>query len=105
MQRQVSAARVRNPDNFEFVVIISPREREPPNDERKPYLVEMAAQNIKRLPHSGQKSKTTTAWVEEHFPTPEEMRAFVQKVPIATVILILRGVTNFGNGKKEEMVV
>jgi hypothetical protein len=86
-------------------VIISPQEREPPNDERKLYLVEIAAQNIKRLPHLGQKSKITTASVEEHFQTPEEIRTFVHKVPTATIILTLRGVTNFGNGKEEEMVL
>jgi hypothetical protein len=53
----------------------------------------------------GAKLKIITAWVQEHFPTPDEMRTFVQRVPTAIIVLIVRGVANFGNGKKEEMVL
>jgi hypothetical protein len=42
------------------------------------------------------------AWVEEHFPAPEEMRTVMQKVLTAIIMLILRGVTSFGNGKKSK---
>jgi hypothetical protein len=65
----------------------------------------MGAQNIKRLTHTGQKLKKIETLIRDRFPAPDEMRSFVQKVPTSVIVLIARGVNEFGSGIICEMVV
>jgi hypothetical protein len=94
-----------NPSDFELEIKNYEREREPPTEARKGFLIEMAAQNIKRLSHTREKVKTIETWLKDHFPATNEMTSFIQKVPTSVIILIARGVTEFGSGVRPELVV
>jgi hypothetical protein len=61
----------------------------------------MTTTNIKRLSHTGKKKAEVRQWVDEKFPRPEEMTTFVQKIPLAIMTLISRGVAAFAKRKAE----
>jgi hypothetical protein len=94
-----------NPPDFELEIKHYEREREPPKEARKIYLIEMAAQNIKRFTHTREKIKTIETWLKDHFPATNEMTTFIQKIPTSVIILIARGVTEFGSGITPELIV
>jgi hypothetical protein len=94
-----------NPAEFELETENCERERAPPTEAWKDYLVEMTAQNIKRLTHTGEKLKKIETWIRDRFPAPDEMRSLTQKVSTSVIVLIAGGVTEFGSGVTLEMVV
>jgi hypothetical protein len=71
------------------------RVEEVPTEERKEFLVRLAAEKIKRRSGTGQKIKVVTKWMDDNFPSPDQMTAFVQKISLAVLIMITDGVNYF----------
>jgi hypothetical protein len=81
--------------------VLLPRENEALGDERKAFLRLLAAEVIKRRSHSRKSIEKIAAWVDDLFAWSKGITAFVQKIPLELLLLITRGVKEFGPPRRQ----
>jgi hypothetical protein len=69
-----------------------------PSKERSNYLIEIVVSNIKHLSHPGRKKDEIVKWITSEYDRipAEDMMTFVQKIPLAVLVLITKGLGYFG---------